>query len=140
MMEKGGLMKKILFLALMALQMTGCIRYVDVTGRQRVGVMLQVGIILTVVNNCSTLIDIERGGTVKSGLPYSQSAVLALESTPFTGSSRNISVTVKAYGLNNEYLGSQTQVFSVDTGSGTYEKTWEIDYVRLPNGRGGCFK
>ena len=136
-------MKKFVFLMILPglMSMMGCVRYA-VNGQQRTVIMLQVGVVVKVVNNCAPLIDLERvGGVVATGLKYSQSATIPLVSTPFSGSNRQIALTAKGFKTTPEgqvYLGSQTRTFSVSTNEGSREEVWEIDYLQLPRGRGGC--
>ena len=99
----------------------------------------QIGVTVHVVNNCAPFLDFERAGEVEmKGLPYGSSGAIHLTSLPFSGSDRRMSLTVKGYGRNREYLGSMTKTFYVNTHSGSREEVWEVDSLRLPGGRGGC--
>lgn len=135
-------MKKSLFaLALIAIAvaMSGCatIHYAD--GSTQRYVMLQVGVIVRVVNNCAPLMDLERvGGVVVKGLPYGESATVPLISRPFSGSNRGMPLTAKGYTAAKEYLGSASREFNANIYEGSREEVWEVDQLRLPNGRGGC--
>src|SRR3989344_586312 len=125
-------MKKLIFL-LLVLVSTGCVRY-TADGRMRTAIMLQVGVVVRVVNNCAPMLDLERvNGPAVTGLAYGQSTTIPLVSTPFTGSNRRMPLTVKGFTLKNEYLGSDTREFYVNTHEGTREEVWEINHLRLPN-------
>ena len=124
---------------LIAFAMSGCavITYPD--GSTRHFMLLQVGVIVRVVNNCAPYIDLERvDGIVVRGLPYGGSTTVAMQSTPFRGSNRRMPLTAKGYTQNREYLGSATREFHVSTYEGTREEAWEVDRLNLPGGRGGC--
>lgn len=132
---------KIFFLCALALAVSGCIAIP--TGPSRGGtqyfLFLQVGIVVRVVNNCAPLLDLERvEEIVVEGLPYGSSITVPLVSTPFTGSHRSVPLTAKGYTERREYLGSATKTFHVSTYRGTHSEIWEVDYLRLPGGRGGC--
>ncbi len=133
-------MKKLVFLVVLALASSGCVRYA-VDGRTRTAIMLQVGVVVRVVNNCAPVLEIERVGGRMGAVSYGNSTTVILESTPFTGSNRRMPLTVKGYNPTAQgqvYLGSQTREFYASTYEGTREEVWEVDYLRLPTGRGGC--
>lgn len=99
----------------------------------------QVGVTVRVVNNCAPFLDLERvDGVEVKGLLYGSSATIHMTSAPFSGSQRQMSLTAKGYSQNQEYLGSATKIFHVSTHQGSREEVWEVDRLRLPNGRGGC--
>lgn len=127
------------FIILIALAMSGCtvIRYPD--GSTTKYVLLQVGAVVRVVNNCAPYLDLERAdGMVVRGLQYGGSTTVFMESYPFSGRNRRMPLTAKGYTATRQYLGSTTREFHVSTHEGTREETWEIDRIRLPGGRGGC--
>lgn len=129
---------KLISVLMLVLATSGCYTIHTSTGPQRY-LMLQVGVVVGVVNNCAPYLALERAGAmVIDGLPYGNSTTVALESAPFSGSSRPMTLTVKGYTARGDYLGSQTKTFYANTYEGTREEVWEIDYLQLPNGRGGC--
>lgn len=132
-------MKKLFVLGLVAVAASGCASMGPVASPQRRVVMWQVGVVVQVVNNCAPLLNIERVGRLEvRNLPYGESATVPLVSTPFSGSNRRMPLTVKGYTEKNEYLGSDSREFYANTYEGSREEVWEINYLRLPNGRGGC--
>ncbi len=133
-------MKKLFFAALVALSASGCVRYA-VNGQTRTAILLQVGVVVRVVNNCAPVLELERVGGRVGSVTYGNSTTVIMESTPFTGSNRRMLLTVRGFqptDAGQVYLGSQTREFYVSTYEGTREEVWEVDHIRLPNGRGGC--
>ncbi len=132
-------MKKFFLLTLVALVTSNCATTGIVGGPMRTVAMPQVGVRVHVVNNCAPTLDLESDGRVEvKGVPYGASAIVSLSSRPFSGSSRGLFLVAKGYTLKSEYLGSETRQFYVSIYEGTREEVWEINYLRLPSGRGGC--
>lgn len=136
-------MKKVLFLLAAIMATSGCVKYVRPDGTTQRVILYQVGVVVRVVNNCAPFIDLERvNGIVVKDLAYGQSATVPLVSTPFGGSNRQMPLIAKGYDELKEgkrpYLGSATRTFYANTYEGSREEVWEIDQLRLPNGRAGC--
>ena len=111
-------------------------------GTKRV-LMPQVGVTVSVVNNCAPLLDVVRSGVVLfSRLAYGELAAVPLVSSPLGGRSRRMPLTVRGYMENSAgevvYLGSATKTFSVNTSQGSEEEVWEVDRLRRAGSRGGC--
>ncbi len=105
----------------------------------RLYLMYQVGVVVSVVNNCAPFLDGEAtSGIAFQGLRYSGSTTVPLVSAPLSGSYRSMFLTVKGYNEKREYLGSATREFQVDTYRGSQSAVWVIDRLTLPNGRGRC--
>lgn len=131
-------MKRFFSLTLVALAASGCGVVQSSTGGDWY-IFHQVGVTVRAVNNCAPFLDLETvGGVVVRALPYGSSVTVPLVSQPFGGSNRQVFLTAKGYTANREYLGSTTAQFSVNTYEGSWEAPWEVNYIRLPNGRGGC--
>lgn len=128
-----------LFLLAVAFIFAGCAERIvylpDGRVIQRREVMPQVGVILSVKNNCAASLEIERGGyIVDRGVPFGRSDRLPLSTTAFTGDSRQIVVTASAHDGRGRYLGSATRSFYIDVYRGTYEETWVVDRLESPPG------
>lgn len=101
--------------------------------------LYQVSVVVRVVNNCAPHGELSTvSGVVVKDLRYSDSTTVPLISMPFSGSSRQVSLTFKGYTDNKAYLGSMTKTFYVDTSQGSREEVWEVDRLNLPGNRGGC--
>ena len=132
-------MNKFFVVLLIALAMSGCVAYTYPNGSSRGYLMLQVGVVVRVINNCAPFVDLERvDGVVVRGLQYGASATIPMQSQPFSGSYRRMPLTAKGYTHNREYLGSITKEFSVSTRQGSREEVWEVNRLNLPNRKGGC--
>lgn len=134
-------MARVFLLALVVVLMVGCVAIP--VGRSNGGmqlfIMYQVGMVVRVVNNCAPFLDLETvNGVLVQGLPYGSSVTVPMVSEPFSGSYRQMSLTAKGYTANREYLGSLTATFQLSTYDGSRSAVWEVDHLRLPNGRGGC--
>lgn len=105
-------------------------------------VMIQSGIVVSVVNNCAPLLDIESvGGRHFINAKFGESVTVTGVARPLSGYgySRRIQFTVKGYSADRTiYLGSSTREFSVSTYEGTHEETWVVDQLALPTNQGGC--
>ncbi|MEX0932408.1 MAG: hypothetical protein WDZ61_00745 [Parcubacteria group bacterium] len=106
----------------------------------RMYLMPQVGIILTVVNNCSPFLDVSSPthGDLATGLPYGDRVTLPLSSVAFSGSNREIEVYVQGHTSKRVYLGSDTKTFRVNVRSGTRGEVWEVRRLNASNRTGGC--
>lgn len=126
-------MRKFFFLFVAVLS-AACAPYM-VGGQRRMVLMPQVGVVLSVVNNCAATVSVESGGVVVDpDLPFGGSNSLPLSSRAFSGYNRAIVATVKAYDAVGKYLGSATHPFHVDIYQGTYESTWVVDRLESPPG------
>lgn len=134
-------MKKMLLVLGLVLATSGCLTVHTSGGTQRF-LLPQVGVILRVVNNCTPFLDVwGPTGILVEKLPFGEVAHVPLVSQPYTGRNRRVQATVQGYrmaGAEKEYLGSATETFSVSTYRGSLQETWEVDRLRLSNGRGGC--
>lgn len=129
-------MKKLVLAGILILA-SGC---AGVAHLPRMYLMPQVGVILTVVNNCTPVLDGDSPthGVLFRNLPYGSSVTLPLSSVAFSGSSREIAVLVRGSTKAGTYLGSATRTFYVDTYRGTRSKVWEVDHIRADGNPGGC--
>ena len=129
----------VVLVLLIALAISGCVAYTYPDGSSQKFMMIQTGVILRVVNNCSPLMDIETtDGLVLKGLGYGGSETILLNSVPFSGNYRRMPVVAKGYTARGEYLGSLSREFSVNTRQGTRREIWEINSLRLPGWSGRC--
>ncbi len=132
-------MRNFVAIAAIALVTNACTTVRLADGTTQRFAMVQVGVVVRVLNNCTPFLDLERvGGMVVKGLPYGESATIPLVSTPFGPGNREMPLTAKGYSANMEYLGSVSKTFYVSTSEGSREEVWEIDRLNLPGGRGGC--
>ena len=133
-------MKRFLVVAMVAVAAAGCVAVpIGRSGGAQLYVPYQVGVFARVVNNCAPFLDFETvSGVVLKGLPYGDSDTIPHISLPFGGSHREMALTAKGYTAAKEYLGSATAIFSVSTYEGSRAAVWEVNHLRLPNGRGGC--
>ncbi|MEX2013835.1 MAG: hypothetical protein WD896_00580 [Parcubacteria group bacterium] len=133
-------MFRLVVVTLIVLVTSGCVA-IPVGGPNgaQLYILYQVGVVVSVVNNCAPWLDGEAtSGTTFQGLPYGSSTTVPLISAPFGGSYRSMVMTVKGYNEKREYLGSQTREFYVSTYDGSRSTVWVIDRLDLPKGRGGC--
>lgn len=134
-------MTRLFWVGLLAIVTSGGCAVIPVGGVNgpQLYIMTQVGVVVSVVNNCAPFLDGDAtSGIAFRGLPYGSSATVPLVSAPFGGSYRSMLLTVKGYNERREYLGSATQEFYVSTYDGSRSAVWEVDQLRLPHGRGGC--
>jgi hypothetical protein len=130
-------MRKLL-LSFLALLSTGCMTVTQGGATQKY-ILLQTAVIVRVQNNCAPFLSIETTeGVIASRIAYGDGYTVLLPQIPFT--SNQVWLTVKGYTAQNEYLGSANNQFSTNSSQGTQRVPWEINYLSLPNGRGGCFK
>ncbi len=128
-------------LALIAIAVNGCATISYPNGSTQKLVLLQVGVIVRVVNNCTPKMDFETiNGVVLKDLPYGGSQTILMQSMPFSGSNRYLSLVAKGKTDKGEYLGSVVKRFYVNTYQGSRQEIWEISTLRLPGGRGGCLR
>lgn len=125
------------FVLILSLLASGCATHI-VGGQRGIVFMPQVGVVISVVNNCSAKVSVESGGVMADpDLPFGGSNNLPIASRAFSGYNRAVVVTVKAYDAAGKYLGSTTRQFHVDIYQGTYETTWVVDRLESPPG-GKC--
>ena len=129
-------MNKILLVLVVLATSSACATVVYPDGRRQRVYMAQTGVIVTVTNNCSAFIDVERGAVSQVGLiPFGGSARIPLSSRAYSGTSRRVPIEVKAYDGNMGYIGSVAQDFHVSTYRGTQEApVWSVDQLRSPSG------
>lgn len=102
-------------------------------------VSLQQRVLVTVQNNCVPYIDVFTGTVVYSvGLPYADHVVAPLVRQPFTNG--EFTLVVRGYNEKKEFLGTDTRRYSISSYEGEKNEVWEVNYLNLPNGRGGCIK
>lgn len=129
-------MKKVFWAVLLAALTTGCATAVYPDGTRRRVPMPQVGVIVTVTNNCSAFIQVEHGAVSLVGpIPYGRSARLPVSSLAYSGTSRSISLEAKAYDGQSRYIGSVSRGFQVSIQRGTREvPVWQVDRLNSPSG------
>jgi len=131
-------MKRMMVVLALTMGVSGCLTVHTPSGTQRF-VLPQVGVVLRVVNNCAPFLDIwAPTGLIVMGLPYGEVSTVPLVSQSYSGRTRKVEVTVQGYTKDREYLGSDAKSFTVRTSQGSYQETWEVARLRLPNRRGGC--
>jgi len=97
---------------------------------------IQQSVFVRVVNNCAPSLVIEgMGGVIKSNLGFGESFTVILVRQPF--SSSELTLTVKG-SASGRYLGSSTKTYYVNYDQGSKQEVWEVDYLRLAGGNGGC--
>jgi len=97
---------------------------------------IQQSVFVRVVNNCAPSLVIEgMGGVIKSNLGYGESFTVVLVRQPF--SSSELTLTVKG-SASGRYLGSATKTYYVNYDQGARQEVWEVNYLNLPGGSGGC--
>lgn len=127
-------------LALVAFAASACATRVIHLPDGRVAVsreaMPQVGVILSVRNNCAAFLVVESGGIPRNvGLPFGKSDRIPISTSAYSGLGyRTIEVLASAQDAQGRYLGSITERFDVDTYRGTYERTWVVDRLDSPPG------
>ncbi len=134
---------KVLVAALVAASLGGCAaRIVELPNGTIVRsrrAMPQVGVIITVVNNCAAwlVIDSMNGREVGS-LAYSMRATVPIPSRFLVGSYyREIWAMARAYSGPpgpTTYIGSVEFRESVSTYQGTRDRLWQVDRLRSPQG------
>ncbi len=127
-------MKKLVLAILAVIWVGGCASS-NVGGQRRTVFMPQVGVIMTVQNNCAPFVSVESiRGVEVAELPFGESATLPISSRAFGGYSREIWVMVKAYASNLVFLGSTMFREYVDTYQGTQDRLWQVDRLDSPPG------
>ncbi|MDP2641897.1 MAG: hypothetical protein Q8P21_01235 [bacterium] len=125
-------------LALLALSAMGCatkiVQLPDGTIVKRRGMMPQVGVIVTIKNNCSPMMAIESiHGPEVSNLAYGKSATLPIPTRAFSGDSREIWVMISAYTASSVYIGSAVLRERVSIRQGTRDGVvWQVDQLDSP--------
>jgi hypothetical protein len=139
---RRNLMKAILFVLLLIsiISSWGCAPRI-VNGKREWVVMSQVGLVVTVQNNCSALMSVESlYGLEVRMLPFGDSATIPIATRPLSGGrsgSRQIWVMVKAYDRNMKFLGSAEMRESVSVSRGTRDRLWQVDDLESPQ-RASC--
>jgi hypothetical protein len=128
------LLGAVFFIVLVSGMTCGC-AVKNVNGHRGWVIMPQVGVVVTVQNNCAANLSVESlyGNEVKN-LAFGESATIPIASRPFSGYNREIWVMVKAYDNALKYIGSAELREYADTYSGTRDKLWQVDDLDSPSG------
>jgi hypothetical protein len=120
-------MKKLFWVALLAILASGCAQVVYPDGSRRRVPMTQVGVVLTVQNDCAPVLEAYQDGILMmANIRRGQHATFPLVSAAFTGSSREVEVLFKYYSLIGDtlnYLGSLVERFWVNIYGGSESRT-----------------
>jgi hypothetical protein len=116
---------------------TGCatriVELEDGTVRRVREILPQVGVVVTVQNNCAPVLSVQSlHGTEVKSLAFGKSATIPVSSRPFSGYNREIWVMVRAYDSSMNYLGSAELREYADTSYGTRDKLWQVDDLESP--------
>lgn len=118
--------------------LTGCF-IVTEGGTRRIEIRTQRTVAVRVVNNCAPLLDVEGDrGRLLTGLQFGQARTVFLQA-PFLAGGDNVTLHIIVQGwAGNRYLGSAQQPYSIGPYYGSRSEVFIVEYLSLPNGRGGC--
>jgi hypothetical protein len=140
-MNRRKYMNKLLgttfFMLVMASMMCGCatriVELEDGTVRRVREILPQVGVVVTIQNNCAPMLSIQSlHGTEVKSLAFGKSATIPVSSRPFSGYNREIWVMIRAYDSSMNYLGSAEMREYADISNGTRDKLWQVDDLDSP--------